>query len=102
MDNLTSGLDLGRIINSVFTRCAIFVFSLGLLAAVDIQANRIMLDADVPASDNRHLCMLPCFYHNATPVAGLPFNPASKSVVHLKGTMKNMLNELKRCVVNFF
>lgn len=46
MDNLTSGLDLNRIINSVLTRCAIFVFSLGLLAAVDIQANRIMLDAD--------------------------------------------------------
>jgi hypothetical protein len=60
---------------------------------------RIMLDADLPVSDYRHLCMLPCFYHNATPVTGDPFDLANKSVVHLKGNMKHMLNMLKRYFV---
>ena len=61
---------------------------------------RILLSVDVPFSDNSHLCMLPCFYHNATPVAGIPFNIAEKSIIHLKGNMKDFLQTLRRYLAN--
>ena len=56
---------------------------------------RIMLNTGFSISGNPRLYMLPCFYHNATPVAGVPFDVEQKCVVHLKGNMKNLLNNLK-------
>jgi len=56
---------------------------------------QIMLRSSLKTSESRHLCMLPCFYHNATPTPGLAFNVAEKCVVHLKGNMKESLNKLK-------
>ena len=46
MDNLLSRIDLNQITNSRVSRGVVFFSSLGLFVALDIQANRIMLDVD--------------------------------------------------------
>lgn len=61
----------------------------------------VLLSSSWSSSADYNICMLPCFYHNATPEPPpKPYDITQKSVVHLKGNMKNCLGQLTAYVAS--